>query len=333
MDDSANAARVASGREPFLSVVIPVYNEEENVPRLARALREALDGFGRPWEAVLVNDGSGDATAERLDGEAARDGRFVIVHLRRNFGQSAAMAAGFDEARGEVVAAMDADLQNDPQDLGKIIAKLEEGYDVVSGWRRRRKDKYLTRILPSRIANGLISWTTGVRLHDYGCSLKAYRREVIKDVRLYGEMHRFLPALCHWAGAKIAEVEVEHHPRKFGKSKYGLSRTLRVVLDLMVVKFLVGYSTMPIRVFGPPGVVSFGAGFIIAAYLAWEKLVRGASLANRPALMLAVLLMVIGVQFVSMGLLGELMARTYYESQGRKVYSVRRVVRGGAAEE
>jgi glycosyltransferase involved in cell wall biosynthesis len=330
---SMQAPRIAEGEEPYLSIVIPVYNEEESVPRLAAALREALADFPQTWEAVLVNDGSRDATAERLDEEAARDGRFVIVHLRRNFGQSAAMAAGFDEARGAVVVAMDADLQNDPKDLGKMLAKLDEGYDVVSGWRRKRQDKYLTRILPSRIANGLISWTTGVYLHDYGCSLKAYRREVIKDVRLYGEMHRFLPALCYWAGGKVAEIEVEHHPRRFGKSKYGLSRTLRVVLDLMVVKFLVGYSTMPIRAFGPPGVASFAVGLVMAVYLAYEKVAHGASLANRPALMLAVLLMVIGVQFISMGLLGELMARTYYESQGRKVYSVRRIVRGGAAEE
>jgi glycosyltransferase involved in cell wall biosynthesis len=329
---STTPPRATEAEEPYLSIVIPVYNEEESVPRLAQALRDALARSDRKWEAVLVNDGSSDGTAELLDQEAARDERFVIVHLRRNFGQSAAMAAGFDEARGEAIVAMDADLQNDPADLGMMLAKLDEGYDVVSGWRRKRKDKYLTRILPSRIANWLISSTTGVALHDYGCSLKAYRREIIKDVRLYGEMHRFLPALCHWAGGKIAEVEVEHHPRRFGKSSYGLSRTLRVVLDLLVVKFLVGYSTMPIRVFGPPGVVSFLLGMVMGAYLTYEKIAHGASLANRPALMLAVLLMLVGVQLVSMGLLGELMARTYYESQGRKIYSVRRVVRGGGGE-
>lgn len=300
---------------------------------LCEALREAMDALGQPWEAVLVNDGSSDATAAELDAEAARDARFVIVHLRRNFGQSAAMAAGFDHARGEIVVAMDADLQNDPRDVPKLLAKLEEGYDVVSGWRRRRRDKWLTRVLPSKIANWLISALTGVRLHDYGCSLKAYRREVLADVRLYGEMHRFLPALCRWAGASIAEVEVEHHPRRYGRSKYGLSRTLRVLLDLAVVKFLMGYSTMPIRVFGPPGLVSFAAGFLLAAYLTYEKLVHKAALANRPALMLAVLLMIVGVQFISMGLLGELVARTYYESQGKPVYAVRRVVRAGSARE
>ena len=308
-----------------MSVVIPVYNEEENVPRLAQALREALGELGQPWEAVLVNDGSSDDTAARLDAEAERDERFVVVHLRRNFGQTPAMAAGFDHARGDVIVAMDADLQNDPADIPKLLARLDEGYDVVSGWRRHRKDRWLTRVLPSRIANWLISRITGVYLHDYGCSLKAYRREIVRDVRLYGDMHRFLPALCRWAGASIAEVEVSHHPRRFGRSKYGLSRTLRVVLDLTTVKFLLSYSTMPIRVFGPPGVLSFLVGFIVAAYLSWQKLVLRAAIANRPALMLAVLLMILGVQLVSMGLLGELVARTYYESQGKKVYAVRRV--------
>ncbi|MCD6351621.1 MAG: glycosyltransferase family 2 protein [Armatimonadetes bacterium] len=311
----------------MVSVVIPAYNEEENVPRLAEALREALAELGWPWEVVLVNDGSTDATAQRLDAEAQRDERFVIVHLRRNFGQTAAMAAGFDQARGDMIVAMDADLQNDPADIPRLLAKLEEGYDVVSGWRRRRKDNWLTRVLPSRVANWLISQITGVHLHDYGCSLKAYRREIIRDVKLYGEMHRFLPALCRWAGASIAEVEVSHHPRRFGRSKYGLSRTLRVLLDLTTVKFLLGYSTMPLRVFGPPGVLSFVAGFVLAAYLTWIKLAYGAPIANRPALMLAVLLMLLGVQLVSMGLLGELVARTYYESQGKKIYAVRRIVR------
>ena len=307
----------------LLSVVIPVYNEEENVPRLCAALREALDQIGTPWEAILVDDGSTDGTADALDAEAQRDERFVVIHLRRNFGQTAAMAAGFDHARGDVIIAMDADLQNDPRDIPRMLDKLAEGYDVVSGWRKNRKDKWLTRVLPSRIANWLISTITGVHLHDYGCSLKAYRREIIRDVRLYGEMHRFLPALCYWAGARISEIEVTHHPRKFGRSKYGLSRILRVILDLITVKFLLSYSTMPIRVFGPPGVVSFLAGFAIAAYLTWQKIAYHTALANRPALMLAVLLMILGVQFISMGLLGELVARTYYESQDKKTYTIR----------
>ena len=295
--------------------------------RLCEALRDALEELDIPWEVVLVDDGSTDGTAAALDEEAQRDGRFTVIHLRRNFGQTAAMAAGFDHARGDVIVAMDADLQNDPRDIPMLLEKLGEGYDVVSGWRRHRKDKWLTRVLPSRIANWLISAITGVKLHDYGCSLKAYRREIIQDVKLYGEMHRFLPALCYWAGARVAEVEVAHHPRRFGRSKYGLGRILRVLLDLLTVKFLLSYSTMPIRVFGPPGVAAFVAGVAIAGYLSWQKLVYHASLANRPALMLAVLLMILGVQFVSMGLIGELVARTYYESQDKKTYTVRYIVK------
>ena len=233
-----------------VSLVLPVYNEEDNVQPLYEALVGAMAGLSLPCEVVLVNDGSSDDTAARLDALAERDSRFVIIHLRRNFGQTAAMAAGFDEASGDVVIAMDADLQNDPADIPKLLDKMNEGYDVVSGWRRDRKDKWLTRILPSKIANWLISRMTGVYLHDYGCSLKAYRREVLRDVRLYGEMHRYIPALAYWAGGSVAEVVVAHHPRRFGKSKYGLSRILRVVLDLMTVKFLLAYSTKPIQVFG-----------------------------------------------------------------------------------
>ncbi len=310
----------------LLSVVIPVYNERDNIPSLCDALRDALTDLPMPWEVVLVDDGSTDGSAEAIDAEAQRDHRFVAVHLRRNFGQTAAMAAGFDVARGDIIVAMDADLQNDPKDVPRLVAKLTEGYDVVSGWRKNRKDDWLTRVLPSRIANWLISAVTGVKLHDYGCSLKAYRREIIQDVRLYGEMHRFLPALCYWAGARIAEVEVAHHPRRYGKSKYGLSRIMRVLLDLITVKFLLSYSTMPIRVFGPPGVLSFLLGLALAAYLTWLKFAHGESLSKRPALMLAVLLMILGVQLVSIGLIGELVARTYYESQGKKVYTIRYIV-------
>ncbi|MBC7287405.1 MAG: glycosyltransferase family 2 protein [Armatimonadetes bacterium] len=307
----------------MVSVVIPVYNEEESVPRLAEALRQELPKLGVPWEVILVNDGSADGTAAALDTLAQADDRFVAIHLRRNFGQTAAMAAGFDYARGDIIVAMDADLQNDPADIPKLLAKLAEGYDVVSGWRRHRKDRWLTRVVPSKIANWLISAITGVRLHDYGCSLKAYRRDIIRDVRLYGEMHRFLPALCHWAGARIAEVEVAHHPRRFGRSKYGLGRITRVLLDLITVKFLLSYSTMPIRVFGPPGLLLFLGGFGLGAYLSYQKLVFGLPLASRPALLLAVLLMVVGLQSLSLGLLGELIARTYYESQGKKTYTIR----------
>jgi glycosyltransferase involved in cell wall biosynthesis len=312
-----------------LSLVLPVYNEEDNVEPLCEALTAAMAGLPLPCEVVLVNDGSSDDTAARLDAVAQRDSRFVVIHLRRNFGQTAAMAAGFDHATGDVIIAMDADLQNDPADIPKLLDKMREGYDVVSGWRRDRKDKFLTRILPSKIANGLISTMTGVRLHDYGCSLKAYRREVLQDVRLYGEMHRYIPALAHWAGGSVAEVVVTHHPRRFGQSKYGLSRILRVVLDLMTVKFLLAYSTKPIQVFGRWGILSMLAGFLLALYLSVGRLFFQVSLGSRPLLLLAVLLMIVGVQFISMGLMSEVQVRTYYESQNKPIYRVRRVVRAG----
>lgn len=312
-----------------VSLVLPVYNEEDNVQPLYKALVGTMAGLPLPCEVVLVNDGSSDDTAARLDALAERDNRFVIIHLRRNFGQTAAMAAGFDEASGDVVIAMDADLQNDPADIPKLLDKMNEGYDVVSGWRRDRKDKWLTRILPSKIANWLISRMTGVYLHDYGCSLKAYRREVLRDVRLYGEMHRYIPALAYWAGGSVAEVVVTHHPRRFGKSKYGLSRILRVVLDLMTVKFLLAYSTKPIQVFGRWGVISGALGFLLALYLSVEKLVLNVNIGTRPLLLLAVLLMIVGVQFITMGLMAEVQVRTYYESQNKPIYRVRRVVRQG----
>jgi len=310
-----------------VSLVLPVYNEEDNVQPLYEALVGAMAGLSLPCEVVLVNDGSSDDTAARLDALAERDSRFVIIHLRRNFGQTAAMAAGFDEASGDVVIAMDADLQNDPADIPKLLDKMNEGYDVVSGWRRDRKDKWLTRILPSKIANWLISRMTGVYLHDYGCSLKAYRREVQVHAGLYGEMHRYIPALAYWAGGSVAEVVVAHHPRRFGKSKYGLSRILRVVLDLMTVKFLLAYSTKPIQVFGRWGVISGALGFLLALYLSVEKLVLNVNIGTRPLLLLAVLLMIVGVQFITMGLMAEVQVRTYYESQNKPIYRVRRVVR------
>ncbi|MEN6302184.1 MAG: glycosyltransferase family 2 protein [Armatimonadia bacterium] len=312
-----------------LSLVLPVYNEVDNIEPLYEALSAALARLALPAEVVLVNDGSRDGSTEKLDAVAERDDRFVAVHLRRNFGQTAAMAAGFDQATGDVIIALDADLQNDPNDIPLLLDKINEGYDVVSGWRRDRQDKWLTRILPSKMANWLISKMTGVYLHDYGCSLKAYRREILQDVKLYGEMHRYIPALAYWAGARVGEVVVTHHARKFGQSKYGLSRTLKVVLDLLTVKFLLAYSTKPIQVFGRWGLMSGAAGFLLALYLSLERLVYGTPLANRPALLLAVLLMLLGVQFVSMGLIAELQARTYYEAQDKKIYAIRRVTRRG----
>jgi glycosyltransferase involved in cell wall biosynthesis len=311
---------------PALSVVVPVFDERECVAPLHQALTAALDHLGRPSEIILVDDGSRDGTSEALDEIAAADDRVVVVHLRRNFGQSAAMAAGFDQARGDVVIAMDADLQNDPADIPLLLSKLGEGYDVVSGWRQDRKDTWLTRRLPSNVANWLISVMTGVHLHDYGCSLKAYRREVLADIRLYGDMHRFIPALAHWAGGRIAEAAVNHHPRRFGKSKYGLGRILRVILDLFTVKFLMSYSTKPIQVFGAWGLWSGLIGFVICTYLTVLKLGFGASIGSRPLLLLGVLLLFIGAQFITLGLLAELQARTYYEARGRPVYALRRIV-------
>jgi glycosyltransferase involved in cell wall biosynthesis len=314
-------------RPPKLSIVAPVFNEVESLGHLHARLTEALDALPNASEIILVNDGSTDGTTEALDALAARDERVIAVHLRRNFGQSAAMQAGFDQATGDVVIAMDADLQNDPADIPLLLSKLDEGYDVVSGWRKDRQDKWLTRVLPSNIANWLISTMTGVHLHDYGCSLKAYRREVLADVTLYGELHRFIPALAHWAGGRVTEVPVTHHARQFGRSKYGLSRIFRVALDLIAVKFLLSYSTKPIRIFGPWGAFAGLGGLAILAYLAVLKLGFGADIGHRPLLLLGILLVFMAGQFFTLGLMAELQARTYYEVRRQPVYGLRRVSR------
>jgi glycosyltransferase involved in cell wall biosynthesis len=308
-----------------ISIVVPVYNEVESLDPLYEALVPVLEHMNRPVEVILVDDGSEDGSADVMDEIAEKDKRFTVIHLRRNFGQTAAMAAGFDYARGEAIVAMDADLQNDPTDIPMLVNKLEEGYDVVSGWRKNRKDPWLTRKLPSRLANGLISRVTGVHLHDYGCSLKAYRAEVIKDVKLYGDMHRFIPVLAKWAGARVTEMVVKHHPRKYGQSKYGLKRTLQVLLDLATVKFLLAYSTHPLQIFGRWGLAMGGLGFLLALWLTIQKLFFGAALSDRPALILAVLMILVGTQLISMGLIAELQSRTYYESQDKPVYTVRYV--------
>jgi glycosyltransferase involved in cell wall biosynthesis len=306
-----------------LSIVVPIYNEQENLAALYERIVNALEPSGLSYELILVDDGSADASFSVLTGIAARDARVKVIRFRRNFGQTAAMAAGFDAATGRVIVPMDGDLQNDPADIPRLLAKLDEGYDVVSGWRNDRKDTFITRKIPSMVANALISSMTGVHLHDYGCTLKAYRREVLEGINLYGEMHRFVPALASQVGAKVAEVPVNHHPRLHGTSKYGISRTLRVILDLMTVKFLLTYSTKPIQLFGKWGVYTLLAGLCSGAATLYMKLFEHVSMNRNPLLILTAFLLFMGVQFIVMGLLGELNARTYYESQGKPIYVIR----------
>lgn len=309
-----------------VSVIIPIYNEEDNLEPLHKGLKEALESLGKSYEIVAVDDGSTDGSFEVLRALHRSDPSLKVIRLRRNFGQAAAFAAGFDQAAGEIIVSMDADLQFDPADVRKLVDKMAEGYDIVSGWRVDRQEAFLTRRVPSAVANRLISWITGVRLHDYGCSLKAYRAEVIQSVRLYGELHRFIPALASSIGVEVAEVPVSHHPRRFGKSKYDLSRTLTVLLDLFTVKFLLSYATRPMQVFGLLGLLSFAIGTVIAAYLGFIRLFLGSPIANRPLLLLAMLLIFVGVQLVTMGLLGELTIRTYHEAQGKKIYVIREML-------
>jgi glycosyltransferase involved in cell wall biosynthesis len=316
-----------------LSVVIPLKNEQENIPELYRELRAALDALPLSSEVIFIDDGSTDATFARLQDLNRAYGGVWVVRLRRNFGQTAAFAAGFDLARGAVIVTMDGDLQNDPRDIATLLAKIDEGYDVVSGWRVDRKDKWLSRRLPSILANALISRVTGVHLHDYGCSLKAYRAEVVKNIHLYGELHRFIPALASWIGTTVAETPVNHRARRFGRSKYGISRTVRVVLDLITVKFLLDYATRPLQIFGLGGLISLGSGLALGLYLTILRLFFDTPLSDRPALLLAVLLIFLGVQLITMGLLAELMARTYHEAQGKPIYMVREVLEPSAATE
>lgn len=311
---------------PNLSILIPVFNEVENLDLLYRRLVEALEPTGETFEVLLIDDGSIDGSVERIKTICARDGRFSLIRLNRNFGQTAAMAAGIDHARGEVVITMDADLQNDPDDIPKLLQVYRQGFDLVSGWRRHRQDAFVSRTLPSKLANGLISWITGVRLHDYGCTLKAYRRDLVKQLNLYGEMHRFLPALLAHLGARITEVEVQHHPRHAGRSKYGIGRTGKVLLDLMTVKFLGTYATKPIYLFGGLGFLSLAGGFLTVLALLVMKYGFGISMILTPLPMLAAMLVIVGVQFLLMGLLAELQVRTYHESQEKKIYVLREVV-------
>lgn len=308
---------------PDLSVLVPVFNEEESLPRLYEKLVSALDSLGRSWEAILVDDGSSDSSWQLLTEMSARDKRIRCVRFVRNFGQTAALAAGIDFARGEIIIPMDADLQNDPVDITRLLDKLDEGFDVVSGWRKERQDEFFTRLIPSWTANKVISVISGVRLHDYGCSLKAYRREVIKDVRLYGEMHRFVPIYASWMGAKVSEIPVTHHARQYGKSKYGLSRTFKVVLDLILVKFLSSYATKPIHIFGAFGLLCFVAGFLAFAWMLVLKFCFLTSFIETPLPILVAMCAMLGVQFIFMGLMAEILMRTYHESQGKTIYRVK----------
>jgi glycosyltransferase involved in cell wall biosynthesis len=309
-----------------LSIVIPIFNEEENLPLIYEEVKGVLEGMGAEHEILFVDDGSTDNSLNIIRAIQNNDPSVVGVSFRKNFGQTAAMSAGFDYATGDVIVTMDGDLQNDPHDIPHMIEKIAEGYDVVTGWRHDRKDAFINRKLPSIIANKIISWTTKVSLHDYGCTLKAFRREVIKNIKLYGEMHRFIPAIASGMGISFTEIKVNHRPRRFGTSKYGISRTIRVILDLITVKFLLSYATRPIQVFGLLGFVSGSVGFLIALVMTIQRQFFGVPLADRPLLFLAILLIFVGIQFVSLGLIAELQARTYHESQQKPVYYVREVV-------
>ena len=327
------AGRGATVRtSPALSIIIPVYNEVECLETLVRELGGVLDGIGRPAEIIAVDDGSTDGSFERLVALRAAEPRLRVVRLQRNYGQTAALSAGIELACGEIIVSLDADLQNDPRDIPALLAALRDDVDVVNGWRRERQDPWLTRRLPSQVANRIISVVTGTSLHDYGCTLRAMRAPVAKELRLYGELHRFIPALAADVGARVAELPVAHRPRTLGRSKYGLSRTVRVVLDLLTVKFLSGYATRPLHLFGLVGLALALPGLALIGWLGFERLVLGIRLANRPIVLLAILLAVLGVQFVSIGLLGEMMVRTYHESQGKPIFRIREVVGGSEPE-
>ncbi|MEA2204450.1 MAG: hypothetical protein QOE77_1226 [Blastocatellia bacterium] len=318
---------------PEVSVFLPVFNEEPNLRPLHAKLDQSLSVLGRSAEIIYVDDGSSDGSLEALREIAETDDRVRVVALRRNYGQTAAMAAGIDAARGQVLIPMDADMQNDPADIVRLLAKIDEGYDVVSGWRKNRKDKMITRKVPSMLANRLISWIGGVPLHDYGCSLKAYRRESLQDVQLYGEMHRFIPIYASWSGARVTEIPVEHHARTMGKSKYGLSRTLKVVFDLITIKFMASYQTKPLYLFGWAGMLTFGVSLLSAIFACLMKYAdwpHHADFIQTPLPVMAMVMLVLGIQLFLMGLLAEMLVRTYHESQAKRIYAVRERIGFGA---
>jgi len=309
-----------------LSILIPVYNEEGNLSLLYEKLVAALKKVGRPYEVIFVDDGSSDGTMEILLDLREKNPNVKIISFSRNFGQTAALSAGIDSSKGDIIIPMDGDLQNDPEDILMLLQKIEEGYDVVSGWRKGRKDPFLTRRLPSIIANKIISWIGGVYLHDYGCTLKAYRRDILKNIRLYGEMHRFIPIYAQWIGARVSEIPVRHFQRGSGSSKYGMSRVFKVILDLMVVKFLVSYSQKPIYVFGGLGLLMILGGFFSGVYAIYLKLFKEVSFILTPLPLLCVLLLVLGFLSILMGFLAELLIRTYYESQGKPTYQIKETI-------
>jgi glycosyltransferase involved in cell wall biosynthesis len=308
-----------------LSLIIPVYNEEESLCLLFEAIQKALAPIAGAWEVIFVDDGSRDKSLGVLESLVEQDPEHVrVVVFRRNFGQTAAIAAGIDFSYGHTIVLLDSDMQNDPADIPPLLAKLDEGYDLVSGWRKDRKDNRLTRTIPSNLANGLISWVTGVHLHDYGCTLKAYRREALEGFRLYGEMHRFIPVFAHSIGARITELPVRHHPRKFGRAKYGLDRTFKVILDLFTVKFLLDYSHKPIRLFGGAGMLLITGSGILLLYLFIRRLLEDVAVLGSPLFQLGVMFFILGFQSILMGLIAELLARTYHESQAKPTYTVRK---------
>ena len=309
-----------------LSIVIPIYNERESIGKLYDNLNEALSKMNLKYEVLLIDDGSIDGTFDELLKVHRKNKLFKIIRFRKNFGQTSAISAGFNYAEGAVVVTLDADLQNDPQDIPVLLSKLNEGYDIVSGWRKNRKDKAVTRRFPSIVANKIISRLTGVHLHDYGCTLKAYRKEVIKNINLYGEMHRYIPAIASWMGVKVTEIPVRHYSRKYGKSKYGVSRTIKVILDIITVKFLLSYSQSPIQMFGVLGLFSGIVGFIITAYLIIMRIFFNQSLSDRPLFVLSIFMIFIGIQLITIGLLAEVLIRVYHKVQNRTTYVIKDMI-------
>lgn len=311
-----------------ISIVIPVYNEAENIAPLIEKIEESFEGIGKKCEVIFIDDGSTDNSVAILKKACSSKNNFKLIQFRKNFGQTAAISAGFDHSMGDTIITLDSDLQNDPADIPILLKKMDEGYDVVSGWRKDRKDNVLTRNIPSAIANWIIGIATGVKLHDYGCTLKAYKKEIIKDVSLYGDLHRFIPALAAFEGAKISEVPVNHHARKFGVSKYNLSRTWRVLFDLLTVSFLRRYKTRPLHIFGRIGLIAFVLGFLISGYLTLQKIILGIELAKRPLLILGVLLILAGIQILSLGIVAEMQTRTYFETQKQPIYRIKEIISG-----